>query len=303
VSERGDLTGHVFISYVRENSHDVDQLQQRLESAGVRVWRDTADLWPGEDWRAKIRHAITDNALVFIACFSCESIARQKSYQNEELTLAVEELRLRPPDVPWLIPVRFDDCEIPDRDIGAGRTLSSIQRADLFGAGADDSAKRLVATVLRTLGRDSGRTESADAQTRPGPRRSANSPRPGAQRPPPAADPTPPWQTASAPRARSRATNVAPPRELKVALPPRDLSLPRRRRAAISAEPILVAAVGLALAIGWVWGIVVLIEKQVAAGGAHSAAPYGLFALVLGIAGFILLSIFAGVAISNFQDK
>ena len=34
------------------------------------MWRDTADLWPGEDWRAKIRQAIICNALVFIACFS-----------------------------------------------------------------------------------------------------------------------------------------------------------------------------------------------------------------------------------------
>lgn len=59
--------------------------------------------------------------------------ARDKGYQNEELTLAVEQLRLFRPDHSWLIPVRFDACDIPDRDIGGGRTLSSIQRADLFG--------------------------------------------------------------------------------------------------------------------------------------------------------------------------
>jgi hypothetical protein len=75
-----------------------------------------------------------------------------KSYQNEELTLAIEQMRLRPPDHPWLIPVRFDDCDIPDRDIGGGRTLDSIQRADLFGDRAEDGAARLVAAVLRILG-------------------------------------------------------------------------------------------------------------------------------------------------------
>ena len=53
--------GHVFISYVREDSSEVDQLQQVLEAAGIRVWRDTADLWPGEDWRAKIRQAIQED--------------------------------------------------------------------------------------------------------------------------------------------------------------------------------------------------------------------------------------------------
>jgi hypothetical protein len=133
LKSRSKVTGHVFISYLREDSRRVDQLQRMFEAAGIPVWRDTADLWPGEDWRAKIRQAITKNALVFIACFSHHGITREVSYQNEELALAMEQLRLRPADEPWLIPVRFDDCDVPDLYIGAGRTLASIQRADLFG--------------------------------------------------------------------------------------------------------------------------------------------------------------------------
>jgi hypothetical protein len=151
VSNRSKVTGHVFISYVHEDSRRVDELQRMLEAAGIQVWRDKADLWPGQDWRAEIRRAITDNALVFIACFSQASIARGKSYQNEELTLAVEQLRQRPPDYPWLIPVRLDECEIPDRDIGGGRTLTSIQHADLFGDHFDQHAEQLVAVVKRIL--------------------------------------------------------------------------------------------------------------------------------------------------------
>ena len=151
VNRVGKRVGHVFISYVREDARDVDALQRALETAGIRVWRDTADLWPGEDWHVKIRHAISDDALVFIACFSQASLARPKSYQNEELVLAIEQLRQRRPHEPWLIPVRFDDCDIPDRDIGGGRTLKSIQRADLFGADANVNVARLVATVQRIL--------------------------------------------------------------------------------------------------------------------------------------------------------
>jgi TIR domain len=151
----GEPAGHAFISYVREDSHNVDKLQRALEAAGVSVWRDTADLWPGEDWRAKIRRAITDDALVFIACFSTRSAARVKSYQNEELVLAIEQLRLRRPDIPWLIPVRFDDCDVPDFDLGGGRTLASIQRADFFADSRDVGIARLVAAVLRLPGRRS----------------------------------------------------------------------------------------------------------------------------------------------------
>ena len=91
-------------------------------------------------WRRKFRQAIQEDALVFIACFSQRSLARKTSFQNEELTWAIEQLRRRRPDDPWLIPVRFSDCDIPDLDIGADRTLRSIQRADLFGERSDEGA-------------------------------------------------------------------------------------------------------------------------------------------------------------------
>jgi hypothetical protein len=143
--------GHAFISYVREDAREVDALQGALESAGVRVWRDTADLWPGENWRAKIREAITHDALVFIACFSSRSAARRESFANEELILAIGQLRLRRLDDPWLIPVRLDDCEVPELDLGGGQTLASIQRADLFGPNRDEATRRLVAAVQRLL--------------------------------------------------------------------------------------------------------------------------------------------------------
>ena len=145
--------GHAFISYVREDSERVDRLQKILEAAGVRVWRDTVNLWPGEDWRSRIRHAITKNALAFIVCFSEHSEARQVSGQNEELMLAVDQMRLRRPDQPWLIPVRFAEIDLPELEIGGGRTLSSIQRADLIGEAWDQGAARLVSGVLRALDR------------------------------------------------------------------------------------------------------------------------------------------------------
>jgi len=144
--------GHVFISYVREDARAVDELQRVLKAAGVPVWRDTVSLWPGEDWRAKIRDAIAHDALVFIACFSSRSAARQKSYQYAELLLAVDQLRSLRPDTPWLIPVRFDDCDVPDLEVGGGRTLGSIHRADLFGTGRDEATRRLVTVVQRLLG-------------------------------------------------------------------------------------------------------------------------------------------------------
>lgn len=166
---QGESAGHVFISYVRENKRAVDLLQRALEAEGVRVWRDTADLWPGEDWRQKIRTAIVDDTLVFIACFSSESNARAVTYQNEELAVAIEQLRLRRPDTPWLIPVRFDDCEIPDLPIGGGRTLTWLQRADLYGPSLRQNTDRLVAMVLRILSRPIRESAGTDPAPIPDP--------------------------------------------------------------------------------------------------------------------------------------
>lgn len=143
---------HAFISYVREDARLVDRLQRMLNAAGVAVWRDTADLWPGENWKSEIRKAISVNALAFIACFSERSLARERSYQNEELLLAAEELRMRPADHPWLVPVRFSNCALPTVDLGAGRSLESLQRIDLIGENWDEGGARLVAGVLRILG-------------------------------------------------------------------------------------------------------------------------------------------------------
>ena len=147
------VRGHVFISYVHENSYETDALQKALQSAGINVWRDTDKLLPGEYWRVKIRDAIVKEAFVFLACFSSKSLSRERSYQREELSLAIDQIRLRKPDEPWLIPVRFDDCDIPDLDIGLGRSLNSIQRADLFGNNLNMAIAKLIMAVRGILAR------------------------------------------------------------------------------------------------------------------------------------------------------
>ena len=143
--------GSVFISYASQDSRHADQLQRLLEDAGLQVWRDTANLWPGTDWRLQIRRAITKDALIFLACFSRASLAQVKSRQNEEIILAIEELRQRRPGIPWLIPVRFDDCQIPSWDLGGGRTAESLVPADLFGDQADQNAQRLIQSIQQLL--------------------------------------------------------------------------------------------------------------------------------------------------------
>jgi hypothetical protein len=154
-SAGSSVQGQVFISYVRENSDRVDWLCGELEAAGIPVWLDTAQLWPGQDWRAVIRRAIREDSLAFLACFSSQSVSQARTYQNEEIVLAISEMRLRPPDQSWLIPVRFDDCQIPDRSIGGDQMLSDLHQSDLFGDDCQQKADRLVEAIRRILSRDS----------------------------------------------------------------------------------------------------------------------------------------------------
>ena len=154
----GNSQGHAFLSYVREDAAIVDRLHRILLASAVPVWRDTEALWPGVNWRDKIREAISNDALAFIACFSPASVARETSYQNEELLLAAEQIRLRPPGRPWLIPVRLGDCELPDYDLGGGRRFGDLQRIDLFPQDKwDVNVVKLAQAVQRILGNDDAR--------------------------------------------------------------------------------------------------------------------------------------------------
>ena len=116
----------VFISYVSENIEIVDRLYQELKLHGIEVWRDRDNIAPGLRWKREIRRAIQQGAF-FIACFSKEYDERDQTYMNEELAIAIEELRQRPIDQAWFIPVKLNECEIPDRDIGGGETLRDLQ--------------------------------------------------------------------------------------------------------------------------------------------------------------------------------
>ena len=51
---------------------------------------------------------------------------------NEELILAIEELRQSSAGRVWFIPIKLNECEIPDRDIGSGETLNDFQHVSLY---------------------------------------------------------------------------------------------------------------------------------------------------------------------------
>ncbi len=118
----------VFVSYVQENREVVALLVQELKSRGINPWWDRDSLLPGQFWPDEIRRAIRERQF-FLACFSNEYLQRDRTFMNEELTIAIEEIRLRG-DATWFIPVVLSG-DVPDRAIGGGRTLQDIQFVNL----------------------------------------------------------------------------------------------------------------------------------------------------------------------------
>ena len=121
----------VFISYVRENANEVEKLAEALRTAGIDVWFDKTSLPAGVRWKSEIRKGI-ESGDFFIACFSEDYAKRAKSFMNEEIILAIDELRLRSTDRRWFIPVLLTDTFIPHRDIGGGETLRDLQWVSLY---------------------------------------------------------------------------------------------------------------------------------------------------------------------------
>ena len=127
---------HVFVSYVRDDLVVVERISHELRKRGVEVWLDRDRIQPGERWKSAIRSAILHGAC-FVACFSSAYAAKTSTYMNEELTLAIDELRQKSIARKWFIPVLLSECEVPARSIGGGETLLDFQWIDLYTDFAD----------------------------------------------------------------------------------------------------------------------------------------------------------------------
>jgi hypothetical protein len=127
----GPLMGRrsVFVSYVREDSVMIDRIAATLRDNGIDAWLDRTHIAPGERWPRAIENAIRDGYF-FIACFSPSYTQRDNTYMNEELRLAIQQLRLMPLNRRWFIPIVLKPTKVPDFPIDATDTLSSFQYID-----------------------------------------------------------------------------------------------------------------------------------------------------------------------------
>jgi hypothetical protein len=138
----------VFIAYINEDTRPALRLAEGLNAAGVKTWIDKQRLLPGQDWRRAIERAI-DRADFFVACFSRRA-TRKRGQFPYELRYALRCAERMPLDETFLMPVRLEHCELPQR------IHSTTQSVDLF-PDWDAGVRLLSQSILREFALRRGR--------------------------------------------------------------------------------------------------------------------------------------------------
>jgi hypothetical protein len=122
--ERGPVrTGpspRVFVCHASEDHAAALDLCRALESAGLRPWIDRLSLQAGDDWDHTIQASIRDSDY-FLVLQSRHLVAKEFSYVNKEIRLALDRQGFARTSTRYLIPLQIDDSDpLPElRDIQA----------------------------------------------------------------------------------------------------------------------------------------------------------------------------------------
>ena len=154
-----------FLSYVTENRDSIKHLDKDLTDYGIDVVTDYKYVSGGDNWRNRIRNLIYESGY-FILCFSKEFNEREESVAYRELDYAIERASDFPPDRKWIIPVRINECTIPNREIRPGVMLTDLNWTDLFpNTKWDDGVKGIVKALgIEPVNRSENVSPTADIE-------------------------------------------------------------------------------------------------------------------------------------------
>jgi hypothetical protein len=103
----------VFLCYSHKDFAQVYSLFRKLSSSGFDTWLDKVSLLPGQDWELEITKAVR-SADIFIACLTQEFVSKS-GFSQKEIRLAWDVAQEQPEGTIFIIPLRLEECEIPDR--------------------------------------------------------------------------------------------------------------------------------------------------------------------------------------------
>jgi DNA-binding CsgD family transcriptional regulator len=154
----------VFLCHSSGDKEAVRQLYRRLHSDWIEPWFDEESLLPGHDWRREITKAIRGVDVV-IVCLSPDSTGKA-GFIHKEISYALDVAEEQPEGTIFLIPVKLEECDIPDNlarwhyvnlfeERGYERLMKALQQRAM--------ALGVLAESLQTGGPASGKDEAAPA--------------------------------------------------------------------------------------------------------------------------------------------
>jgi hypothetical protein len=136
----------VFICHASEDKPSARRLARSVEGWGHDPWLDEEKLVAGQEWDPEIRRAVRE-ADVVLVCLS--NHFGKRGYVQKEVRLALDVADEQPEGAIYLIPVKLEDCPVPDR-------LTKWQWVDLFESAGQpklEAALRLAAVALHKASR------------------------------------------------------------------------------------------------------------------------------------------------------
>ena len=103
----------VFLCYASDDKAVAVSLYRSLSNEGVDVWFDEEKLLPGQDWDFEISNAIRGSHAV-IVCLTKNSVSKE-GYVQKEIKRALDFADEKPEETIFVIPIKFDNCDIPIR--------------------------------------------------------------------------------------------------------------------------------------------------------------------------------------------
>ncbi|MBN8580756.1 MAG: SUMF1/EgtB/PvdO family nonheme iron enzyme [Anaerolineae bacterium] len=112
----------VFLCHASTDKPKVRELYRYLKRRGINPWFDEEHLVGGQDWQVEIPKALATSDAIII-CLTKNSVDKE-GYIQKEIKFALDKALEMPEGRIFLIPVKFDECEVPF-------TLSRYQWVDL----------------------------------------------------------------------------------------------------------------------------------------------------------------------------
>ena len=137
-----ETTIKVFLCHAKEDEEKVLEVYEFLTKYGIKPWMDKKNLLPGQQWELEITKAIKDADFVLLF-FSNVSVTKC-GFVQKEFKLALNVFDEMPSGQIFLVPVRLDNCEIPER-------FKELQYCDLF----DEDGFEKILQAIRPLKLDS----------------------------------------------------------------------------------------------------------------------------------------------------